>query len=381
MKTKLLPAFCLAALLIAEANASAIPPAEADAAHLEKLVSPIALYPDALVALILPASTRPSDIVLAARFLERGSRPAAAATEFWQDSVKALVHYPEVLAQLDEDLAWTQELGEFFLARPDAVMDAIQALRDRALKNGLLADTPEHAVIVEDGLIRIVPARATVIHVPRYDPEVLRVTRVRTYHPGPFISFGVGYGIGSWLSYDCDWRHRSVVIVHRPAGWYHRPDWRRHHHHHSGWTSSCWSAAPRHHRMIHHPAPPRAEPRRESGRGPDRPGWHRPEDRSPRRTEHTGSSPARRETAHASTGRSPETRDSVRSHRRENHQTQDGTYNRERSRPTQAAANHARPAPRHAESRPAERPARPEPRANPPPRSRDDLDTMQRELL
>ncbi|MCW5549942.1 MAG: DUF3300 domain-containing protein, partial [Opitutaceae bacterium] len=206
MKTKLLPAFCLAALLTAGTNAGAIPPAEADAAHLEKLVSPIALYPDALVALILPASTRPSDIVLAARFLERGGRPAVAATEIWQDSVKALVHYPEVLALLDEDLAWTQELGELFLARPDAVMDAIQALRDRALKNGLLADTPEHSVIVEDGLIRIVPARATVIHVPRYDPEVLRVTRVRTYHPGPFISFGLGYGIGSWLSYDCDWR-------------------------------------------------------------------------------------------------------------------------------------------------------------------------------
>jgi hypothetical protein len=64
-----------------------------------------------------------------------------------------------------------------------------------------------------------------VIYVPRYDPEVLYVTRTRSYHSGPFISFGIGYGIGSWLSYDCHWRHRTVVVVHRSPGWYQSPAW------------------------------------------------------------------------------------------------------------------------------------------------------------
>lgn len=227
MKTKFLSALCFV-ILATWGNATEPfldPTDRLIPAQVENLVGPIALYPDALVALVLPATTRPSDIVLAARFLERGGKAAATITMTWEDSVKALVHYPEVLAFLDENLGWTQELGEAYLDQPEDVMDAIQTLRDRALKAGLLTDNAQHNVIVEDGEIRIVPAQPTVIYVPRYDPEVLYVTRTRSYHSGPFISFGLGYGIGSWLSHDCHWRHRTVVVVHRSPGWYHRPVW------------------------------------------------------------------------------------------------------------------------------------------------------------
>ena len=194
--------------------------------EIEILVSPIALYPDALVALILPASTRPSDIVLAARCLQGGDNQDDFDAQPWEESVKALVHYPEVITYLDDNLAWTQSLGDCFLAQPDDVMNAIQSVRRRARAGGLLTDTAEQEVIVDDGDIRIVPAQPTVIYVPRYDPEVLYVTSAWTYYDGPFLSFGLGYGIGAWLSYDCDWGYRSVRIVHRAPDWYHHYNWR-----------------------------------------------------------------------------------------------------------------------------------------------------------
>ncbi|MBA4137297.1 MAG: hypothetical protein C0518_08280 [Opitutus sp.] len=196
---------------------------------IETLVAPIALYPDPLLALILPAATRPSDIVLAARFLDRGGHPDAATAELWDDSVKALTRYREVLTYLDTHLEWTRRLGECFLDQPDAVMDAVQAIRARARNSGLLTNTPQQEVIYEDEQIHIVPAQPTVIYVPRYDPQILYYTSGPRYYAGSFLTFGIGYGIGSWLSYDCDWRSRHVRIVQRPPSWYYRPDWRRRH--------------------------------------------------------------------------------------------------------------------------------------------------------
>lgn len=385
MKTSLIAALCTAALL-----ASAVTPGRAQAAaelsaeQREELVSPIALYPDALVALILPAATRPSDIVLAARFLERGGHADATATLPWQDSVKALTRYPELLAYLDENLAWTQDLGELFLAQPDAVMDTIQTLRDRALKHGLLTDTAQHTVIVEDGLIRIVPARPTVIHVPRYDPEVLHVTRVRTYHhgAGPFISFGLGYGIGSWLAYDCDWRHRSVIVVHRPAVWYHYPDWRVRHYHSVGWTWSRWSHGAYHRPVSVRVAPPPPRPvyRQENRRTPERTDWRRADRPPGRNEERRDARPHRRDQALTpAPATQPAGGETNRWQRREPTESRREHTVRPDSRPTRVATqdNHAY---RRSEPR-SERPARTEARAERPPRSRDDIDTKQREQL
>jgi len=218
--------------------------------QIEILVGPIALYPDALVALILPASTRPSDIVLAARFLERDEDIDTLATQPWEDSVKSLCRYPEVIAYLNENLAWTQSLGDCFLLQPVEVMDAIQAVRARARAKGLLTDTDEQSVVVEDGEIRIIPTHPLVIYVPRYDSDYLYITE--TWYPGPFLSFGIGYGIGAWLSYDCDWRYHRVRIVQRAPAWYHLPNWRtRPAYHQGGHHVRDWSAsrpAPRYHR-------------------------------------------------------------------------------------------------------------------------------------
>lgn len=199
--------------------------------QIEELVGPIALYPDPLLALILPAATFPSDIVLAARYLGNGGSVESVASEPWDDSVRALARYREVIDYLDTHLAWTRSLGNCFLDQRDDVMDAIQMVRARARTAGLLQDTPQQEVIVEPEEIRIIPAEPTVIYVPRYDPSIVcnsYATVPVIYRSRPFITFGIGWRIGTWLNFDCDWRSRSVRIVHRPSNWYYRPDWRDH---------------------------------------------------------------------------------------------------------------------------------------------------------
>lgn len=276
MKTPPVLRFAASLLLLSAATAVAQPTGDAPApdrrnrAEVEKLVGPIALYPDALVALILPAATRPSDIVLAARYLERGGDPAATDPQPWEPSVKALAHYREIITRLDAELAWTVELGECFLIQPEDVMGSIQTLRRRARDAGLLVNTAEHEIVEEGGEIRIVPARATVIYVPRYDPDVLTVEQVvyASHRARSYVSFSVGYGVGSWLCYDLDWRYPSIRIVHRPPHFYRQSGWHWRHAHryepHGGPRWTRWSPPPRPPRHVH-------APRRD--RDPD---WSRP---------------------------------------------------------------------------------------------------------
>jgi hypothetical protein len=197
--------------------------------QLEILMAPIALYPDALVALILPAATYPSDIVLASRFLSSGGKEEEIDTQIWDDSVKALARFPEVVTFMDENLEWTQDVGDAFVANPAEVMGAIQALRARGARNGTLASTPQQEVVFEeDDTIRIVPAEPTVIYVPYYEPSILYPSYSYSYYPSSLVWFGVGYGIGSWLSYDCNWRYRTIYVHHHHRSqWGRDYDWRR----------------------------------------------------------------------------------------------------------------------------------------------------------
>lgn len=246
MKTPLLFVACVATLVgfgrlaAQEESAAELPPEQVEA-----LVAPIALYPDPLVALILPATTHPSDVVLAARFLARGGSPENVLSEPWDESVKALARYREVVEYLDRNLDWTRRLGDCFADQPDDVMDAIQAVRARARAAGMLADTPQQEVIVEAEEICIVPTTPTVIYVPRYDPVVLCGPLINPWYSRSWITFGVAYSVGPWLRYDCDWRARHLRIAHRPPNWYYQPDWRRHHQPNDvSWTR--WTPPPRH---------------------------------------------------------------------------------------------------------------------------------------
>jgi Protein of unknown function (DUF3300) len=203
-------------LLAAESAPSKLPP-EA----LNQLLAPIALYPDALVALILPASTVPSDVVLAARYISSNGDPEQAANQPWDDSVKSLARYPDVVKWMDQNLEWTTQVGEAFLDQPTDVMNTIQQLRAQAIAAGNLVDTTQQRIVKEESCVRIVPAEPEVIYVPRYDPEAVYV---RPYEPylGPALTFGVGFAVGSWLNYDCDWPRRRVCVGHWNPEWKHK---------------------------------------------------------------------------------------------------------------------------------------------------------------
>lgn len=195
---------------------SQLPPPLLTNDELVQLLSPIALYPDALVAILLPASTVPSDIVLAKRYLENKGDPDLANRQPWDDSVKSLVRYPDLVQWLNENLEWTAAVGEAFVEQPADVMNTIQALRQQARAAGNLVDTPQQKIVVEKKHIRILPADPEYIYIPQYDPQVVYV---ESYNPQPLIpllSFGVGFAVGTWLNYDFDWGRNSIY----------RGDWR-----------------------------------------------------------------------------------------------------------------------------------------------------------
>ena len=230
MKTRLrlLLSICaaLAFGLRAQEPATLVEPPQLSAEQLDQLVGPIALYPDALVALILPASTAPADIVLAARYLKDNGDAVAVANLSWNDSVKSLTHFPDVVKWMDENLSWTKQLGEAFREQPAEVMKAIQRMRARAREAGTLANTAQQQVMFDGELITIVPAQPEVIYVPYYDPAIVYV-RPSGFYGSPFLTFGAAFATGPWLAFDCDWRQRTVWTVERH--WTHpgNRDWRR----------------------------------------------------------------------------------------------------------------------------------------------------------
>jgi Protein of unknown function (DUF3300) len=193
---------------------------------LNQLLAPIALYPDALIALILPASTVPSDVVLAARYLSSNGDPGQVANQPWDDSVKSLTRYPDVLAWMDQNLEWTSALGEAFLNQPADVMNSVQGLRAEAKATGNLRDTPQQQVVEEKTYIRIVPAQPEVIYVPQYDPDVVFV-QPYSQNYGPPLTFGAGFAVGSWLTYDFDWDRRNIYVGQWRPGWNHDRNWNR----------------------------------------------------------------------------------------------------------------------------------------------------------
>ncbi len=177
--------------------------------ELDDLLAPIALYPDPLIAQILPAATFIDQIDEAARYVNQYGKDAPIDSQPWDVSVKAVAHYPDVLFMMDSKYDWTVSLGQAFVNQQQDVMDAIQRLRAEAEAAGNLTSTPQQQVIDEGGIIRIDPAEPEVIYVPVYDPMVVYVESP-PYPAYGFITFGIGFTIGAWLNRDCDWHGRRV---------------------------------------------------------------------------------------------------------------------------------------------------------------------------
>ncbi len=208
--------------------------------QLDNLVAPIALYPDPLLGQVLVASTYPVELVEAQQWLQthgdlRGQQLTdAARQQEWDASVQALVAMPDVLAKLTQDIRWTTDLGNAFLARQADVMSAVQRMRARAQANGRLQSNAQETVTTEqqDGqsAIQIVPADPQVIYVPTYDPAYVWGPPLWGYYPplvypgfgfwfGPGIDIGFcfggwgGWGFGGWgWGWGPNWFGRSIFV-------------------------------------------------------------------------------------------------------------------------------------------------------------------------
>ncbi|MCU1286713.1 MAG: hypothetical protein JWO13_3063 [Acidobacteriales bacterium] len=203
--------------------------------QLQQLVAPIALYPDALVAQILAASTYPAQLVEADRWMQqhsnlKGDQLAQEVNkQNWDPSVKALTQYPSVLANLDKNITWTSGLGDAYTNQQQDVMNAVQVLRQRAQQSGNLQSTPQQTVSTQGQTIVIQPANPQVVYVPQYDPWVvygLPVVAYPGWYPypglyigGPGILFGTGFGIGffsgfgwGFNNWGFDWGARRVIF-------------------------------------------------------------------------------------------------------------------------------------------------------------------------
>ena len=205
--------------------------------QLNQLVAPIALYPDALVAQVLAASTYPTQVVDADRWrTSQGNAPAeqiaaSADSHNWDASVKALTAFPTVLAQMDKNLQWTTDLGNAYYNQPQDVMDAVQAMRQKAQHAGNLRTTPQQTVTDQGGAIAIAPANPAVVYVPVYDPWAVWGTPYPMYPgfywgppPGIFwgglaVGFGIGIGIGLWGHWGWGWGHWGMGWGHGFGGY------------------------------------------------------------------------------------------------------------------------------------------------------------------
>ena len=174
----------------------------------EQLVARIALYPDDLVALVLPASTNPLQIVQAERFLaKRKTDKNAPIDEKWDDAVKSLVNYPEVISAMSGDLDWTAALGEAVVEDQSRVLEAIQVFRRKAQAAGNLKSDDKQVVVVEKEIVTIVPADPQVVYVPQYDPTSVVVYGGSAwgYYPTPYPSYYYPYAPGAALATGLIW--------------------------------------------------------------------------------------------------------------------------------------------------------------------------------
>lgn len=208
-------AACVAALFTATVYAQApvasgaLAASAASPAELDQLVGRIALYPDDLIAIILPAATSPLQIVQADRFLDkRKTDPKLAIDDKWDDAVKSLLNYPDVVKSMSADLDWTSDLGEAVVTDQGAVLEAIQVFRRKTQSAGNLKSDPKQTVVVEKEVIKIVPADPQVIYVPQYNPSTVVVYGGYSsygYYPAPYPSYYYPYAPGAAMAAGVIW--------------------------------------------------------------------------------------------------------------------------------------------------------------------------------
>jgi hypothetical protein len=212
---------------VQEAPLPAPPPPAADypPQELERIVSPIALYPDPLLGQVLTASTFSPQIPDAARWADQHHYlpPAALSSAIasdqlpWEPGVQALLPFPSILGMMASDMPWTEELGSAFLANPQAVMDAVQRMRQRASSCGYLQSNPQ-VIVRGNPYIEILPVNPAFIVVPYYNPAVVFVAPRRgviltsAVHYGYGVTIGTAFAPWGWGSTRFVWGSHALFV-------------------------------------------------------------------------------------------------------------------------------------------------------------------------
>jgi len=301
-------------------------------AELDQMLAPVALYPDSLLSQMLMASTYPLEVVQAARWSRanpglKGQNAVDAVERMdWDPSIKSLTAFPQVLARMDENLEWTERLGEAFLAQQEDVMSTVQGLRRRAEAAGNLRSSDQMRVVRQEEAIVIESPVPQVVYVPYYSPAVVYGPWWWSayppvywgpppgYYAGPAYAPGFFWGSGIVISTGFffghfDWHHRHVNVTHV-------------HHHHGRPVHSHWRHDPAHRRGVpfrnadaHRRFEQRSEQsrhadaRRDADRGErERPGFHADRSRTAdlrqrNLDERRGASPGGRHTGDRDDGR------------------------------------------------------------------------------
>ncbi len=215
------------------------PAAKIPAEQLDSLVAPIALYPDALLSQILVASTYPLEIVQLQQWLEKNKNlkdkalAEAVKKQDWDASIQAMAPLPDVAKYLAENIKWTTDLGNAFLAQQGDVMDAVQRMRKKANDGGNLKSTEQQKVetkVVESKQVIVIQQSSPeIVYVPSYNPTVVYGPPVYPYPPVPYpppgyyaagmaISFGVGMMMGAAFSgggwgWGCGWGGHNDIYI------------------------------------------------------------------------------------------------------------------------------------------------------------------------
>jgi Protein of unknown function (DUF3300) len=263
----------------AQDEGAAPPPRIYSQEELDRLLAPIALYPDTLLSQVLMAATYPLEVVEADRWLKQNKGLSVDALDKalqekpWDVSVKSLCHYPTVLATMSEKLEQTTDLGNAFLGQQDQVMNTIQSLRAKAQSKGNLPTTDKQKISYQEGAIAIEPVQPEVVYVPAYDPCWVygpwwypTCAPLWFWYPGIVIGAGFFFGpaifIGP-LDFWCGFRwgrHQIFVnvnktfVVHRGGftrmhggveAWVHDPVHRRGVAYHNAQTASRFGQSQR----------------------------------------------------------------------------------------------------------------------------------------
>ena len=168
------------------------------AEELDDLMAPIALYPDPLLAQILPAATFVDQVMQAAAWLKRNNNAALITSQPWDSSVMAVAQFPDVLFRMADYPDWTTSLGQAYVAQQSDVSASIQRLRQEARTRGALITTPQQIVAVQEGFVTILPAQPNVIYVPVYSPAAVWGPSTGAVVASNLVSFGTGLALGSW---------------------------------------------------------------------------------------------------------------------------------------------------------------------------------------